>query len=240
MNHGGRVQFALGAAVRILNQDGKISECVYIIDLERSDRNGCITVKREGTLQVTRVHHRRVIQTAIDGQAVAITSAGKTRAVCPSCSYVEQIVSSTEFLNCPTHGQATIFWLGDKPMSDETPEANTPTTKPTRELVHVDLNKLAGLQNCELYTQTNVKFDQPRLKVHAHTLLYTGENPRKFCFNTYDGTTGKNGKSLPFEQFVNDQPVEGAKKDRPWYKVADLDKARQKLKSDGYELHSPQ
>ena len=63
-------------------------------------------------------------------------------------------------------------------------------------------------------------------------LLIVDDNSRKLCFNTYNGTLGKRGNSLPIEAFQNDEMPEGK---RLWFHVKDVDKQRQKLSKDGYE-----
>ena len=91
-----------------------------------------------------------------------------------------------------------------------------------------DLAAIAKLESCELWTQGQVTFDHAKFDVAAHVLLFTGENPRKLCFNTYNGTTGKKGEQLPIEAFLKGEKVSGS------YSVKDLDKAREKLTKDGY------
>ena len=91
-----------------------------------------------------------------------------------------------------------------------------------------DLAAIAKLENCELWTQGQVTFDHAKFDVAAHVLLFTGENPRKLCFNTYNGTTGKKGEQLPIEAFLKGEKVSGS------YTVKDVDKAREKLTRDGY------
>ena len=70
------------------------------------------------------------------------------------------------------------------------------------------------------------------MDVKAHVLLIVDDNPRKLCFNTYNGTLGKRGNSLPVTAFQNDEMPEGK---RLWFHVKNADKQRQKLLKDGYE-----
>lgn len=65
-------------------------------------------------------------------------------------------------------------------------------------------------------------------------LLYTGDSPRKLCFNTYNGALGKKASALPLEEFTAGTVGKGSKKE-PWFNVTDLDKTRAKLTKDGYE-----
>lgn len=249
INSGGRVNYLLNSQVRILCCDGRVSKEVYEVESDRSDRKGHVALKEVNSNRQVRVQYRRILPVNIDGQAAVIESGGKFRAVCPKCNYVEAIFPSSENFSCQVHGQFPLYWLGDKPMSEattvtktETPVAEHPVmdrksdkVEKTKQVNTIDLKALAATPNCELWTRKYVKFDHPSMNVQCHTLLFTGENPRKFCFNTYNETAGKKGVTLPFDEFIKDEPVKGAKKDRPWYAVPDLEKARAKLVKDGYE-----
>jgi len=122
----------------------------------------------------------------------------------------------------------------EKPAADEKPKAEK-APKVARQPITVDLDALAASDHCELWTRKDIKFDHERINVQAHTILFTGTHPRKFCFNTYNGTLGKSSEQLPIEEFLHDRAVKGAKKEKPWFAVADLEKARAKLQKDGYE-----
>ena len=117
------------------------------------------------------------------------------------------------------------------------PKADKKTTKPAaREPVRVDFAALTSLENCELWTKSSVKFDHVDIDVKAHALLYVeGEEPRKLCFNTYDGVLGKKSPPLPITEFTANTEVPNAKKAKPWFPIKDLAKARAKLAKDGYE-----
>lgn len=248
VNTGGRVTFSPQSEVRILRVDGKISPEVYIVDAEKSDRKGHITLKERGATKSVKVHFRRVLPVSVEGQAAVIESGGKCRAICPNCNYIETVTAVSECLTCPSHGQFQLYWLGAKPMT-ETVEKKTgknreksvagpkPERAPkvVRQPIVVDLDAIASNADCELWTKGDVAFDHERINVQSHTIIFTGTNPRKFCFNTYNGTLGKDADQLPIEEFLADKEVAGAKKSKPWFAVADLEKARTKLQKSGYE-----
>jgi hypothetical protein len=254
-NSGGRVTFVPNSEVRILCSDGKISQEIYEVESERSDRNGHVALLEKRTRKPSKVQHRRILPVGVEGCAAVIESAGKYRAICPQCTYVEMVEPSNSHLDCSFHGKSELYWIGVKPMSDvvtksdkvdsaekvESTEKNVPklekAAKVVKQTIVVDLNDIASKPNCELWTRSDVKFDHERVSVKAHTLLFVGDNPRKFCFNTYDGTLGKRCEPLPIANFMSDTPVTNGKKDRPWYQVADIAKARAKLLKDGYEQH---
>lgn len=250
-NTGGRVTFQIGSEVRILCPDGKVSTEVYIIESEKSDRKGHVILKDKGTAKQVKVQYRRILPVFVDNNAVVIESGGKYRAVCPKCNYVEVVAGVSDYLTCPSHGQFQLYWLGVKPMTEATEKKVDGTKKEksvsekkeraprvVRQPITVDINDMAGHAHCEVWTRKDVKFDHERVAVQAHTLLFTGSHPRKFCFNTYNGTLGKRSEPLPIDEFIHDKAVKGAKKEKPWYPVADLDKERSKLQKSGYELHT--
>ena len=255
VNTGGRVTFQLYSEVRILLTEGTISEEIYEIESEKSDRKGHVILKEKGMSKQIKVHFRRILPINVGGNAAVIESNGKYRAICPKCTYVEMITPSSEHLNCPTHGHYQLYWLGVKPMAETTEKKTAKKQNPEKEKVPktektpkvskqqiaIDLNALAKKENCELWTRKSVKFDHERINVKAHTLIFTGKGsttlPRKFCFNTYNDTLGKRSEPLPIEEFLQDNPVKGMKKEKPWYDIADLEKARAKLIKEGYEKH---
>lgn len=265
-NTGGRIVFKRDLQVRYLTLDGRVSSDIFMIgpidptgqdDLEhvRSDRKGLIVI-RQGSKEL-KIHARRILPVEIAGEVPVIESNGKYRAICPKCSYVADISANDDELDCPTCNKFPLKWLGEKPMSTTAEKVEkaekaektekvkaekaektekVKAEKPTREPVLVDFDSLKGLPNCELWTKGNVKFDHVAIDVQSHALLYTGDNPRKLCFNTYNGCLGKKSAPLPTEQFVNDSEVADAKKAKPWFVIADLDKARNSLTKNGYEL----
>lgn len=243
MNSGGRIEYEAGSECRLLLADGKISPDIFKIDDCRSDRKGLIQVSsRQGSLKV---HHRRVLPVGCDGMAVVIESAGKYRAICPQCNHVE-VLGDQSSMECPTHGAFNLHWMGTKP-TNRLPSKPKRTVKPkpakrklmtepsTNCIPEIDLTELSKLENCELWTRQHVNFDHERVSVKAHALVYTGENPRKLCFNTYDGKLSKKKiLTLPVAEFLKDEPVEGKKKSKPWYGAKDLNQMIEKLKKEGY------
>lgn len=261
-NTGGRKKFKRSTRVRYLMMDGKISDDVYLIDpgtddeeegeYVRSDRKGHITLQQESGSRTLKVHFRRVLPLEIDGKAPVIESGDKYRAICPKCGRVKEINPGEDKLHCSTNcGEFTLHWLGAKPMTDAaTKETKQPTTEKAKKTktekkkttkapiqpVAVDFAALKALDNCELWTKKNVKFDHVDVDVQAHALLFIeGDAPRKLCFNTYDGVLGKKSPPLPIEEFTADTEVKNAKRPKPWFAVKDLGKARSKLGKDGYE-----
>ena len=105
--------------------------------------------------------------------------------------------------------------------------------KAVKEPVKIDLAALSKLKGCELWTKKNVKFDHERIDVQAHVLLFTGDNQRKLCFNTYNGALGKKTPPLPIEQFLSNDSKDAK---TPWFAVPDLEKERKKLLAD-YEQY---
>jgi hypothetical protein len=91
------------------------------------------------------------------------------------------------------------------------------------------INGLKNRPNCILYTKKGIRFDHERIDVQAHVLLCVGENPRKMCFNTYNGQLGKDNKLPDFDGFC------AGAASKTFYKVACIDKEQKKLAKQGYE-----
>lgn len=223
-------------------------------DFVRADRKGHVPLREKNGTRTLKIHFRRIIPLDADGKASVIESSDKYRAICPKCGNVFDVTPDVEKINCPTDGEFELSWLGAKPMTtDATKETKSATTKTdgdkakadkpkpekkkaAKEPVLVDFDALQKLDGCELWTKKNVKFDHPEVDVRAHVLLLTtGDAPRKYCFNTYSGALGKKATTLHTTEFLADTPVTGAKKERPWFAVKDLDKERDRLTKNGYE-----
>jgi hypothetical protein len=226
-----------------------------IPEFVRADRKGHVPIREDGTNRFTKIHFRRILplssNTNSDGSvqwnATVIESTDKYRAICPKCGNVFNVTPDDEHITCPTDGEFELHWIGDKPMADAT-KTKDPTKDPTatkkpkaakkktpKEPIRVNFDELEKLQNCEFYTRRNVKFDHPDVDVKAHCLLYIGDSPRKYCFNTYNGALGKKATSLFTDEFIANKAIKGAKKERPWFEVKDLDKERASLSKKGYE-----
>jgi hypothetical protein len=250
-NTGGRQEFQRGLEVCVLTLDGQVSKEIYTIDFPaeiestnttvRADRKGHIPLREKGTNREIKVHHRRILDIELHGKVVVLESGDKYRARCPKCGNVFKVEPSDDSITCPKHGNFELHWIGAKPMADATTkDEKTPKTtkaakpakaakKPPREPVKVDFDALTSLDNCELWTKKNVTFDHPGVDVQAHVLLFSGDNPRKLCFNSYDGTLGKKSTSLPTEDFIAGRKVKGG------FNVKDLEKERTALGNKGYE-----
>ena len=238
-NTGGRIDLQVGSEVRIIDNIGKISDDVYIVRASRSDRKGHVLLEKDGVS--LKVHYKRIMQKESHGKAVCVESAGHYSAVCPECAIVIEIEPNSEQLICNVHGPKSIIWTGVKPTStkqSKTPRPKNSTQKVSKlkgpkkmKQITVNLDDLAKLPNCELYSLTNVKFDHARVEVNAHTLIFVGPNPRKLCFNTYNGCLGKKSAELPIAEFLADNRDSKQR----WYPIKDIEKTRDQLVKSGYE-----
>ncbi len=263
-NTGGRNKFQRGMLVRYITVQGGVSEDEYVIDPENqnevvvADRKGLVAICKHDQSTSLRVQSRRILPSGIDGMIPVIESNNKYRAVCNKCQNVLEISGATDNIKCERCDQELLLlWTGDKPMNDavetateskivDNPKAKTPKPKAEKKMsktvasqepTKINLTEIAKSPNLELWTKRSVKFDHVEVDVQAHALLFIGDNPRKLCFNTYDGTLGKKTKSLPIESFVKDEEVTTEKKPahKPWFPIKDLEKARAQLKKNGYE-----
>lgn len=241
--------------VRILTLDGRISTELYCVETDKADRKGHISLTEIGTGRKLKVNQRRVLRDCNEGEAYVVETGDKYRAVCPKCSYLQEVRPADDSMNCPEHSITKLQWR-ERPMSNvvtdpQNPESqiaeeqrpmkhNKPASekkeKPVREPIVVDFDEIASIPGIQLYTKKSVAFDHAKINVAAHVLIYNGDMARKLCFNTYDGTLGKKGKPLQLEAFVANQDTEGRK---PWYSVEDVEKTIAKLVKDGYEKHEP-
>jgi hypothetical protein len=266
-NTGGRNRFIRSSMVRYITIQGNVSSEEYIIDPDNSsdvivaDRKGLVLIKSHDRKKEFKVQSRRILPVDVSGKVPVIESGNKYRAVCNNCCNVLEIIVPTDAATC---GRCTnsfpLFWTGDKPMTNIVESAESTASRPEGKTVHnvpksksnrpkaekkmskttdtpkINLQTIIGDDRLELWTK-RVKFDHVEVDVQAHALLFVGTDPRKLCFNTYDGALGKKADVLPVREFIEDVEVNTEKKSsrKPWFQIKDLEKARTQLKKSGYE-----
>lgn len=229
----------------------------------RSDRRGLVTVRCPNG-ELLKVHHKRIIVDESTITAKVFEIEGQLRISCPECLHIELVDSSADQFTCPKCSKDfNTHWIGNtKTMNTEAAdtvvaeEATKPikAAKPPKEKAEkppkaekvprvpkpkpvatiLDLNALAATANCEVWTKGQIKFDHATTDVKAHVLVFTGENPRKFSFNTYNGSLGQKADALPVDEFVANK---SSKDKAPWFPVDDLEKLRASLTKKGYAKH---
>lgn len=253
-NTGGRQRFCKNEEVRILELDGQVSNLTYLIDPEcdkevvRADRKGHVNLGEKDTSRKIKVHFRRILPIDVDNKAPVIEAGDKFIALCPKCGDAIGVTPSSKSVDCQKCGTYKLHWLGVKPMADTAVEKKSMSKKLKNDRPKVeklakneaepiipDLDAYSRLPNCELWVKSGVKFDHPSIDVKSYTILFIGNSPRKFCFNTYNGTLGKKGELLPVKNFLENEPLKGTRNPSPWYMVRDVDKTKAKLEKDGYE-----
>jgi hypothetical protein len=260
MNNGGRVTFANGLKVRYLQINGSVSRDIYTVYSENagatsvcSDRKGHLTLKQESSQKLLKVHSRRILPLSIDNKSPVIRSIDKYRTICPNCGTINSFTDRPieDKFECECGSTYTLYWGAEKPKQISKPEiamsndAVTETIESNKKRTQknvpvpklVDMLKLSGARNCQLWTKNNIRFDHVGIDVKAHVILFIdGENSKKFCFNTYDGALGKKSKGLPFE--IDDNGEISIVDSTVWFHVKDVQKAIAKFTKDGYELNS--
>lgn len=209
-----RIRFKEGD-VKILDQLNKVSKEVYHIEAQMASVNGNVQVTNKKTGEVISINQRRILPKDLEG-TLSVKFHKKSHATCPHCN-------KTFVLN----------WFGgdSEPMTTQAPEHKEKKTEKTE----FDLGKLKELKKCQLWSKAT-KFNHESLSTESHVLVFVDkEKPRKLCFNTYGGTLGKGRSSLPVNEFIKDQDVEGGKSPRPWHYIQNLDKELEKLAKKGYE-----
>lgn len=229
----------------------------------RSDRRGLMTVRCPSG-EFLKVHHKRIIVDASTITAKVFEVEGQLRVSCPECLHIELVDSSGDQFTCPKCSKSfNTHWIGNaKTMSTEAvdtavaaeetkpakvakpPKEKAPKPPKAEKLPRVakakpvptvlDLNALAATANCEVWTKGQIKFDHATTDVKAHVLVFTGENPRKFSFNTYNGSLGQKADALPVDEFLANK---SSKEKAPWFPVDDLEKLRTALTKKGYSKH---
>lgn len=113
----------------------------------------------------------------------------------------------------------------------KTPAANQ------REVRTLCLKSLANQPGCDLWTKNGVKFDHANVDVKSHALIIGGSNPRKYCFNTYDGSLGKKAKDLMVAEFLENKFEVSEESDSkpPWHYIkGNFEKHLEDLTKKGY------
>lgn len=237
-NTGGRVTYNVSDEIRILELDGSVSRDVYVIDQDRSDRKGHLRLIHKKSGSTKKVHHRRVLPDYDDSMAIVLETGSKFYALCPECGKTEEILPTRDDITCPKCGKFSLYWLSAKPDLEVYQTKTLSERKPKKEMAKnnkVDIVQLLELENCELWSKT-VAFDHERIDARAFVLIFTGENPRKYCFNTYDGLLGKKSKKLYVEEFIANTNVDGIDH-VPWFSISEIEAVRKKLVKSGYALH---
>ena len=233
-NTGGRAHFSVGEIVRVIEPDGKVTGLDYIIDQDRSDRRGQLQIIHKESGRIKKTHHRRILSSDYhDGMAVVLESNNRFFALCPKCGDSEEITNGDSWV-CNNCGEFELHWLSNRPDTIKQVKArNLKAPSMTTRAPTIDLESIARLPNIELWTKKNIQFDHERIDVRAHVLIFDdGQQLRKYCFNTYNGTLGKKQKKLYVEEFIANTSVESKKL---WYCIDNKDKAVCKLIKEGYE-----
>lgn len=244
--------------VRVIKIDGIVSDDVYKI-VEVDTRKNLVTLEGTGGERFNS-HRSRTLPLDSKGKAVAISTSGKYRGICPKCRNLVDV--SDNHIECDCSGQIVRYEVvthgtiapvnaphrktqqttlttprKESTMSDtsDTIETTTDTseaTAPVKEPFVVDLAEVKKYG--ELWSKDKVQFDHPTIDVKAFVLL--ADTPaRKVCFNTYDGTLGKKAKNLAalkLENFRDHNPDDG--KVVGYVLKRTLDEERKKLEKDGY------
>lgn len=228
---------------RIITMDGKVSRELFQM-VRPSDNKNRIVVEDESGGRLT-IHKRRVLSPDSKGKAVALGKGSSTKAVCPKCVKVIEVVDAK--VTCPEHGEFetishdqkhqpvnTVTHPRSQPDRSTSPMATSPPTTDAPPVgATVDLTEVKKF-GVELWAKEQLNFDHVNMDVRAYVLL--AEDPvRKLCFNMYDGSLGKKKQvaDLHLEEFKANKPPQGKKH---WHLLkGTLDDARQHLEKKGYK-----
>jgi hypothetical protein len=213
-----------GESVCILGLDGRIMNGYTIISIKLH----IATLRDKDNIEIL-VNINRLLPSEAAGKAsVASISAldDKYNAVCPFCRYIKCVESTDTSTVFECHGELELFWIGRTVNKAK----KSKVVKMKQEPSVVDFEELKKIG--ELWTKSQVRFDDPNTDVRAHVLILLSDPPRKLCFNTYNGTLGKKGNTLPLDDFVKGESSTKIS----WYNIKDINAARKTLESNGFQL----
>lgn len=216
-----------GDSVCIISIDGKILDGYIFDDLKLHNAK----ISKDNNTIIVNIN--RVLPNDAAGKALVATTSeievDKYNAVCPFCGYINCVNMNDQSTVFKCHGELNLYWI-DRTINKA--KKTQKAAKMKSEPILVDFDELKKIG--ELWTKSQIKFDDPNTDVRAHVLIITGDAPRKLCFNTYNGTLGKKGNTLPLEDFVNGTSVTKA----TWYNIKNLESARKTLQDGGFELQN--
>jgi hypothetical protein len=246
--------------VRHLNTKGEISKETFTVNFTEQDRKGNPLL--ESKRRKVRSHPSRILP-LVKGAALvfrgSISSNGggdKSQpallAKCPTCGNSIRVdIKNVRQAECAEHGAFDLSWAkitaGRIPVSNDITDgkplkkasvkkkpAKTRAPRVAKAPVAIDFDRLrtAG----ELWTRS-AEFDYPAFDVRAHVLILSGNGktpPRKYYFNSYNGTWGKKPKDHDLSCFLDNCRTEtGAIVG--WVMKGTLEQERRKLTKSGYQ-----
>lgn len=231
---------------RVLLGNDTISDDIFSIQ-DGPDRKGSfLLVSTADENRRVRAHHSRLLRVCADGAAIVKTDTALTSA-CPDCGHDCTIEVGDTQATCPTHGKFAIDWgkiePGRRPAvkephkkvttiarSNAKTKAGKSQQKKQRASMDIDFDAIKKIG--ELFTKSGVEFDYPGYVVKSHTVLIDdGDNSRKYCFNSYNGTWGKKSKDVDLQSLINNDCT---KKNVWYYLKRTLAQERKKLEDNGY------
>jgi len=250
--------------VRHLSTKGEISKELFTVNYNEQDRKGnpLLESKRRAVrshpsrilplLDGAAVVFRGTIGATAGG---AGGKGGKGEpallAKCPVCaSDIRVDVKNVRQAECPEHGAFDLSWAtvsaGRIPVTvanGKLPKKATVKKKPMKARaprtakapVAIDFERIRAAG--ELWTRSGVEFDYPDFDVRAHVLILAGTGtdlPRKYCFNSYNGTWGKKPKDHELTCFLANQPTDLGTT-VGWVVKGTLEQERRKLIKGGYQ-----
>lgn len=234
---------------RILNAEDVITSDIYTIT-EGPDRKGNFLLVNDSTQKRARAHPTRILKLCPGGSQVYRDGTAMV-AKCPTCDAVVHVEIAQENSKChddPTHQEFDLDWsmidTGPRPALKE-PEKKTATKtakhpkatpqRPTKQVkVTADIDFAAMRAVGEVWTREGVEFDYPSYDVKAHVLVIAdGENSRKLCFNSYNGTWGKKNRSDDLHLFIQNATTPSGKT-VGYFLKGTLEQEHHKLTKGGY------
>ncbi len=215
----------IGDQVCVISIEGKILDGYIFKELKLHNAKVA-----KGDIDII-VNVNRLLPSHAAGKALVASPSGievnKYNAVCPFCGYINCVNMEDQSSVFKCHGEIDLYWIDRTINKAKKPQK---AAKMKAEPIVVDFEELKKVG--ELWTKSQIKFDDPNTDVKAHVLIIADDKPRKLCFNTYNGTLGKKGNKLPLEDFANGTSTSKI----TWYNIKNIDSARKTLQEDGFQL----
>lgn len=224
---------------RIYTTDGKISPEVYEIQDGSGDRKGNMILSRGD--KTIRIHPTRILQIC---KGLPVRKNNEILVVkCQECEQEIEVEIGQDEAECQNCNKSfNLNWgrVLAGPVIRSIPKEivikgkgkskGKKIMKQYKIPVVIDLGFVKSVG--ELWTKA-ATFDHPEFDVKAHVLIITTEMPRKFCFNSYNGTWGRKSKEAELQAFAKNELLNNKKVG--YHIKTEVDKERQRLERQGYK-----
>lgn len=221
---------------RILEPLDTISNDVFT-KVGKADHRGNFLVQNRDGSRVITINPSRILPI---GHGLKVKCDHELHVICPSgCRIAIAINDATA--RCKHGKNWQLDWNGMAGKGRPVPKVEhvavksktESKVKTAKKQQYVAINFAVLSKAGELWTKHDIEFDYPEFEVKAHVLIIKcGEQYRKICFNSYNGTWGKTSREEEMKIFLANGRSETGK--AYGYPVGNIDKEHNKLRVNGY------